>query len=1838
VREQHDELKKKIANSNYPVIIHAAGGVGKSVFCRQLVNSLDDDSLGIAYDCFGAGGYRNRSESRHRHRDALVQIVNELSAKGLCNPLLVQNSTLDNDILRKFLLEIDNSVKSLRKTVVKAQLFILIDAADNAEMAAKEFNQPCFANELLREKIPDGCKLVLLCRTERISLLQPQSRILQLELNPFSATETLFNLRKRFDDATEQDGEEFHRLTGANPRVQANALDIGYQSIGEVLSSLGPAGRTVETQIESQLNDAISSIKDNLTLDFQKQINAICLGLASLPPHIPLTILSKTANVKVEDIKSFISDIGRSLWLSDTSVQFRDEPTETWFRTTFLATKGDFENYIKILEPLAQEITYVAEVLPQLYLQAEQYEKLIDIALSDDFLPENNPIDARNVRISRLQFAFKAALKSKHYNHAIKLAMRAGEEVAGNQRQLALFQTNIDLLSLLQSKEKVQEIAFKRLLSAKWDGSENVYAASLLSGIPEYHGEARGYLRASMNWLGIYFDEQKKVKNTNHENAVEDRDILELAYATLNIHGVKSCLDFFLGLKPKAAIFRIVQDLTKRLVDIGRYKEIEELLQNCTREPYYTVAITSQLILVGRFPEVSVVETCLELLSNKHYRIKRSYYPHNERIDVAIISFLEVCLNRKLSPFKILRVLRHYFPIKASRIVSDSHQSQDRTLFLRALAVRVILEGKSEVDINEILPVEFKIEKKNSKIDNQITEFKEVINGLFPWFLLYVQILNGKDVDLIKDADLANKLSIKARGNRYREYDSLPNEIADICTSILILYDQGSQDVINLFYEKYLQNNSAFRLLDRINTVRAACRLSHLSCIKQQIELSTYDLVKEKNDNGPEEIADNYISLARATLIESVDDASAYFEDAINIVSKFGDEIVQRWDAIVSISKRASDSKAVSNELAYRFIRCAELVGENVSREKYWNRGEAISVCTKLHPGSGISALSRWRDRDIGRFELEFDDIIIELVSSKHITPSIGWSLNRFLSNHNLDYLLTICLENESSDDAKRLIFNDAVHLLQVEGTSKDNWERLKNIANKFDLNNESLNTIIDFYSKEKTTLTNKSHNTSSDKLIDSWTEKWDEIFDGLTLTDIKSLDILIERFKFSISKDEYHWRLRDLLKESLNRLDEKYLWDYIDVLLTSEVITRYDVQNIFCSFPQKWMNRVSFKKKWPNILSCFGKRYAYELADPYAFKYLVSELHIDRPLIQKLKEGILLGLSEGYEFGNASIFFGFVSLASSFIEPLKAIELVDYSLSRFELHIDTDFGDGAWSDWLQVSDNINNNIAGFIWSALGSPRSSVRWNAAHCIRKLANLNCVGILDSLIDWLKRDKVAAFGSNRFPFYNLHARQYLLIALSRISIENPKLLLKYKAVFSKYALSEPHILIQKFASDIAFHIENAFPDTYDQNMLTSILSVGKSKMDILEKDYNYITNSYWHNSNEVATDLNYHFGWDFDRYWYKPLGDVFGVPEKQIEDLAANVIIKEWGLTNSSDYNNDPRTVLWNSSSHDRETWHDHGSYPRADNLDFYLSYHSMFVVAAKLIEKMPIISRRDWSENEWNEWLSRHLLTREDGKWVADCKDPLPLERPQWISDEKNDKWQSNIKDEDFLSCLKTDRNKEIWININGGWQEKQADKTETFSISSALVSKKTSDALLRALATCKDPNDYKLPDYKEDDMEIESGNFILKGWINERSISKRLDEYDPYANQIEYPPYSLGDTIKDNLNLTEDSDSKCWFTNNPKKISLICETWSSYINRKDEEPDQYGMRLKASLSFLKRLCETLNSDLIFDVGINRDISHRYDNDRTEYSKPKHKIFILSSDGNLRTTDTNHQLG
>jgi hypothetical protein len=1847
-REQHQFLLDSVLNATTPIIIHAAGGVGKSIYARQLAQSLPTGSLGIVYDCFGGGRYLNRSEPRHRHRDALVQIVNELASYGLCEPLIAKSYALEDEILRKFLTRIKKAAESLRKANENAVLVIIIDAADNAEMAAEKFGDNCFVHEVLREHLPNGCRIVVFCRTERVQLLQPSNVIPKLELESFSVKESLLLLRSRFPQASEADGLEFHRLANnGNPRVQSNALGLGLETVVETLGSLGPTGTSVEKQIESRLDSAISTIKEKIPLDYQKRIDAICLGLASLPPLIPINVLAKAANVDEATVKSFVADLGRPLWISETSVQFRDEPTETWFRDNFSATQDQISSFIARIEPLAYEYSYVAETLPSLLLQAEKYRELIDLALSDQFLPKDNPIVERNVRIYRLQFAFKAALKQKRFADATNLALRAGEEVAGDKRQLDLLKRNVDLIAPLQSEQRVQELAFRRLLCSGWDGSENVYSGALLSSVEDFIGEARGYLRSAENWLRLYFEERKKDKTNHFEYHLKDDDIVELAFAHFNLYGVPRLVTFILGWRPPEVIFPIVKKFVKRLVDANNLTVIDEISQvdfrsNSVRYQYLVIAIADELLEIAQLPNIEAMQACLDLLATKRTRIPKPRYFFNDLTISALVSFLEACAARKLSKAKILRVLRHYVPIRASRSVSSRFQMGERSGYLRAAALRCVLEDNAEPDLDHLVPQDLVDKKENDyNREQDIREFKEIVGEMLPWYMVRVQILVGDIENVFELIKVADQQSKNARSSRWRDSNTITFEISGVFVDILALLRNTDAAQVENFFTEYLREDRQIWIPDRLKAIRSAFRLDHLSGIRRQLEKSAYKVIVSTTNESPETRAEWYIDLARAVLPVSRDDAAAYFNYAIEAVSKFGDEIVERWEAVAALADRSAENGFVSPEIAYRFIRCAELVGDNVAREKYWDRNGAIRTCARLSPVSALAALSRWRDRDVGWFEDQLPALADELVSLNFITPSVGWSLSAFFEGYSLDDFVVLCLEREPSAARRRYIIDTAIRNLRLNEATEKSWQKIKKVAQQLSIENNELDDILAFYAEnpEKNAERISRRELDPNYQNESVKTDWKMILNGLELSTSTGLNQATKRFydaSTGFRNRKAFWQ------EVFKRIDQNDANKFLTAITDADVGDRYDIQQALRSFPDEWRSKVSVIENWPNFLRKIARRFAPELTNHYILRNFLDSLRVESDQESHIRTGIIEGLSENTNPADASTFFGFVKTVSTYISPQEAINLLDYALGRFELHIEEEYADGRWDTWLNPLEDVSLALAGFVWSTLGSPRAKTRWRAAHCVRRIADLGCKKEIDALIQWMENDSANAFGSNKFPFYNLHARLYLLIALARVSIENPNILTPHHRLFSRHALETiPHILLQNFAAEIALNIEKAFPTTYSQDVVEQLQQVGKSQLPIKEmKRYGEKLSSYWHIRGEVDTSIDFLHGWDFNRYWFEPLGEVFGISGKQVEELATEIVVKEWGIDNDGSYAGDPRVSLWRSSRNERETRHDHGSYPRADNFGFYLSYHAMFVVAAKLLQKMPIIHSKDWVEDEWEEWLRRHLLTRKDGRWLADRRDPTPLLQRDWIHNKKTENWRSEITTVDFLDGILFERDEKTWLNVSGSWEEHVREREESFHVSSALVSPAASQSLLNALTTCPDPHDFKLPDYEEKRMEFESGPFVLKGWLWRSYTDNRLDEYDPLAAQIAFPPYQVGESIVEKLGLSVDAEQREWFLPNTDKGSLFCEIWSTNNPDRDEERLRRGQRISASLEFLKHLCLNLESELILKVQISRQFRHKsYTRNEEEngYTPPHSKIFVLSADGKFRDTETSYQL-
>ena len=170
---------------------------------------------------------------------------------------------------------------------------------------------------------------------------------------------------------------------------------------------------------------------------------------------------------------------------------------------------------------------------------------------------------------------------------------------------------------------------------------------------------------------------------------------------------------------------------------------------------------------------------------------------------------------------------------------------------------------------------------------------------------------------------------------------------------------------------------------------------------------------------------------------------------------------------------------------------------------------------------------------------------------------------------------------------------------------------------------------------------------------------------------------------------------------------------------------------------------------------------------------------------------------------------------------------------------------------------------------------------------------------------------------------------------------------------------------------------------------------------------------------------------------------------------------------------------------------------------------------------------------------------------------------------------------------------------------------------------------------CADnPHDYRIPD-ADDDLQIDFEDFQLKGWIVDRSRDSGLDEQDPWAGAITYPPPVPAAYVTELMNLDSDVEHRQWFVKGDR-IAVACSHVWGHFNEKDDDDTnrERGVRFQASFAFIVSLLSELQMDLIIEVEIERRRRYsrweRGNEHDIGFIPPSARLFLLRSDGSVNT--------
>lgn len=529
------DVKSEIEGSDLPILLYADGGVGKTVFIQSLALHLKDTFEVVVFDCFGGGAYRSEAQARHLPKIGLLQIINELATRGLCDPLLPTDSDQYGliDVARKRLKQASETV--INQSLMKGVLVVL-DAADNAQLEADARNEDAFPRLFLDSLSSDpinGVKLLLTSRPHRMESVIGKSNTKRLELCPFTKNETRRFLETRRNGITDV---EFSTVLS---RSQGNARVLEYlvESWDENVSGNAPQ---TEISAEELIADNCEKIfRDLHTTGWDEaEIREFFAALALLPPPIPLTELAMSLGWSASQVNSAASDLAPMLELVKHGAIFRDEPTETYIREYYASNASAQQSIATRLQEQQKYSMYAAEALPHFLVVIGDSNRAYQLVDSDEF-PSNiqSDYERRRLKLARLYAAFSLATRNQDLDRTLRLSMQLSQVSSANARGDQFIRKSPSLATILGSPDVSRRLFNDR---SGWRGERDARLIVAFCFSNELD-EARIHQDRAIGWINWYLRSDGETKGLEHSGpeatdiaAVIFLDILKKEFSSFN--------------------------------------------------------------------------------------------------------------------------------------------------------------------------------------------------------------------------------------------------------------------------------------------------------------------------------------------------------------------------------------------------------------------------------------------------------------------------------------------------------------------------------------------------------------------------------------------------------------------------------------------------------------------------------------------------------------------------------------------------------------------------------------------------------------------------------------------------------------------------------------------------------------------------------------------------------------------------------------------------------------------------------------------------------------------------------------------------------------------------------------------------------------------------------------------------------------------------------------------------------------------------------------------------------------------------------------------------------
>ncbi|MGH1429373.1 MAG: hypothetical protein ACRBEE_15665 [Arenicella sp.] len=1837
-RDCFNEVAQIIRQKDSPILISAAGGVGKSVLLKSLEVTLSNEYLTTIFDCFGGGAYRSPEDARHLPRKGLTHIVNTFSCQGLCDPLIPADSSTTDALLKTFRSRIIQVVTTIRSSGNKKGVVIFLDAIDNSQTAANDSSQDCFPTLLLKSIQHsgniDGLKVVSTCRDHR----KPENFdnfFTEVSLAPFTIEETSTFLNTRKPELSDtQINVAFSRSAG-NPRVldhivQSDEAIFNAEKINNTIS----VDELINLKIEHALNQA------KLQGSTSQEIELFLTGLCVLPPPVPIDEYSNACGVPTTAISSFASDLAPLLDRFGDGIVFRDEPTETYVRDKFEKNVEVLGSVANNLDAAQEESAYATRALPHLLTKLGDQEKLYGLAFSGLFPASiTSKVGIQRVRKARITSALQFALKKSDHDRILPLLIELSTVSTSNSR---IQNYLADYPELVYESGDTESI--RNLLETKtpWPGKRFASSCVIQALNDEFEESDRNRSRL-YEWLKHHYSRDQDEEQSTPKPTILDAATVAFSYFSQG--RISEALVYLSGWRHWYG-----HDVTTRLIQLLTHRDYDKckLIKMLAGE----LGVITAFLEHGGFSTRAKTHLIKKLSEQCDKGIEDilDAEDHNNRLNSFGYSLLQAAAyalqkDLKKNARKILSAISPKRYAKWNFDNRDWHNTYARDyVFPFFLYATLSSNAKGEpLDMKALLSQElFEIcnQVKRSKnqqsyatrlkvrLEEYVTSNENVREDGLPKISEEKKKTLNKhiDSDLTKLALLANAflLAITSKSrNSLRALESL----LECCSSIVSHQDRYGRKTKNNLFTTLVFECILFLLSMQTNYTHQHGQRILKWCLDQDIltphrrRALAESMAKNESLH---EIAATQANLASKQISQTdtdIDTRANFFGSIALILNQIDTkESVQHFrKGLVQLDSLGSGDYEYISELLNligtidtdemepdTFHTLSNLVEINIAYEPekfgWYSFSNAFSNIAGLPM---LAKLARWHDRKTVCLGITLLPYLVSLLERKKISPEIAIALNYLDDPYELHVCNSIHFINQIAKDfgeRSKPLVDSALQQYLISNPTLSNYRSLKEIIEE--QKEHIAKPVLDHLSnatKKLTIIGQASHKRQETKNQQSFVRAVDKNID--TVVDVKKLSkktapLKVDEIHKSIEViDKLQGRRKDttlFFSHLRARVQYADRYQYLDTLASLNCIGVYQKLDELDNCLKLWASSSSSlsedrKKLLIPILELnLEDMFSWNRVYRSNFEKISSITSV--PIDQLAIKVALICLEKDIELSGAE-WLGLAELVVERTSKNVANDRITVIAALNSEALESTFPERAPSKEYYPENDETLVAANLIFSQLGSPNHQERWHACHSICYLARANRWDVIAQLIKLYETNLLSSFTSEGLKVYTFHSRLWLLIALNRISLEMPKNISKYK----KFLVSilndskSSHSIINHFATETILHCSRSGFLKCSKKLQEKIHSVKHSIFSPLDA-YDEQVREKQYASREAGYEEpeNYfHVGYEFNKNEVSGLSRTFGVPKWQVSDAISNKVRL---MDSSVKYQRDYGGREFYSHSEDKD--HTYGE---------YLSWHALHQVAADLLTTNPTL-KDDYEPNgRWADWMKRFTLSNEHSLWASDGIDVMPYDIPIELLEYKGGSSRLTNKREIFLNLLLEHDSELDGYVIDGNWYSRDQVKVR---ISSALISNNNKKSMAKALSTEGGFKAYlpKIGVYEgiEENLSMnEKVGFIP--WVCYQEIDERIDIDDPFGDRLAYQRPLFSQSISLSLGIyTKDPFKRFWLNKNQKRVALGQAWMGTKVNYRDAKP-LGGKRLIIDKNTLKKLLKSQKKKLVILFELNRHI-------------------------------------